>query len=109
MATCLLARLRGSPGAWLAEGRRRLRRLRRESAEGLLGQLSRRLRPRLRECSAMTPRAIRVSNKPMPFVRRNERILWPLAWVVLMAAIVGSSITGPRWLTYALIVVAIAD
>jgi hypothetical protein len=41
----------------------------------------------------------------MNFVRRNEPILWPLAWLVLVAAVVVSSITGPRWLTYALIAV----
>jgi hypothetical protein len=45
----------------------------------------------------------------MNFVRRNEPILWPLAWLVLVAAVVVSSITGPRWLTYVLIVVLVVD
>lgn len=45
----------------------------------------------------------------MNFVRRNEPILWPLAWLVLVAAVVVSSITAPRWLTYALIAVLVAD
>jgi len=43
------------------------------------------------------------------FVRRNERILWPLAWLVLVVSAAASSVTGPRWLTYVLIVALVVD
>jgi hypothetical protein len=45
----------------------------------------------------------------MSFTRRNEAFVWALSWLLLMGAIVVSSIVDVRWLTYFLVGVAVVD